>query len=75
MNREDFLTHEDSPSTPQLCLCCRKPLTHTRRTVVRPTRSKPEGDTVVEELWDCTNQECITYRQRHPKIPTPPFSK
>ena len=53
------------------CLCCRQPLTFVERTVIRP-----DGEEAVEQSWDCTNHECITYRLlQRGKIPTPPLSK
>jgi hypothetical protein len=58
----------------QPCLCCLDPLTLITKTVPRPTPDDPTAE-ATEESWECTNQECISYRARHPKIPTPPLSK
>ena len=65
----------DARSRPQPCYCCRQPLTLMQRIEVRRTPAQPEGKEVTVETWECTNQECISYRARHGKIPTPPQTK
>ena len=61
---------ESWPTNGQPCMCCKKPLTHTTKTVTQMS-----GQQVTMEAWECTNQECITYRASHPTIPTPPLTK
>jgi len=60
---------------PDLCMCCRQPLTLVQKLVTLPlSESNPARETM-QESWDCTNEACIIYRRHHPKIPTPPLSK
>lgn len=61
----------ESNRIPHNCLCCKKPLTYSRKEEVRDTT----GERITTESWVCTNQECITYRMKDPKPPTPPLSK
>jgi hypothetical protein len=52
---------------PVNCYCCKKPLTYSRK--LDPARLAEV------ESWDCTDPDCIIYRQRRPGIPDPPKSK
>lgn len=60
------------------CFCCKKPLTMVRGTTPSPTPETP--DRVVEtESMECTDADCIAWRERAKKmsqqIPNPPMSK
>jgi hypothetical protein len=68
-------TSRHSSRKPELCYCCRRPLTHIQKTVMRGTRHHPAGEPVREDSWECANQDCVSYRLLHPQIPTPPFTK
>lgn len=65
----------ESPK-PQPCYCCRQPLTYVRKPAAGSTTPPdPASKEGFVESWECMNPECITWRQKHPKIPTPPLSK
>lgn len=65
---------KEGTSKADRCYCCNRPLTFVSKKA-EENGETPIGKSGIIESWECMNQDCITYRMRNLKPPTPPLSK